>query len=91
MATRLDPNPDPSIEESINFDMLKTEIKMIEDSMAPLIMKKLKEDDKFWPNKSALLYKKSIYGSDLLKIERLFDFCQIELQKQSDLSHSLMN
>ena len=50
MATRFDPDPDPSIQEFVNFEVLKTEIKMIEDSMAPLIMKKLKEDDKFWPN-----------------------------------------
>ena len=48
MATRLDPDPNPSIE--VNFEMLKTEIKMIEDIMTPLIMKKLKKDDKFWPN-----------------------------------------
>ena len=51
---RLDPNPDPSLEESFNFEILKTEIKMIEDSMVPLIMKKLKEGDKLWPNKSVL-------------------------------------
>ena len=35
-------------------NMLKTEIKMIEDNMVPLIMKKLKKGDKLWPNKSIL-------------------------------------
>ena len=54
LATRLDPNPDPLLEESVNFEMLKTKIKMIEDSMVPLIMKKLKKGDKLWPNKSIL-------------------------------------
>ena len=72
LATRLDPNPDLSIEESVNFDVLKTEIKMIEDSMVPLIMKKLKKGDKLWPNKSVLC-KQSDYGKELLKMERMID------------------
>ena len=54
LATRLDPNFDPSVEESVNFEMLKTEIKMIEDSIVPFIMKRLKKGDKLWPNKSVL-------------------------------------
>lgn len=54
LAARLDPNLDSSVAESVNFEMLKTEIKMIEDSMIPLIMKKLKQGDKLWPNKSVL-------------------------------------
>ena len=54
LAARLDPNLDPSVEESVNFEMLKTEIKMIEDSIVPFIMKRLKKGDKLWPNKSVL-------------------------------------
>ena len=63
LATRLDPKSDPKLEESVNFGMLKTEIKMIEDSMVPLIMKKLKKGEKLWPNKSVLC-KQSNFGKE---------------------------
>ena len=63
LAARLDPNTDPSLEVSVKFEMLKTEIKMIEDSMVPLIMKKLKKGDKLWPNKSVLC-KQSDFGKE---------------------------
>ena len=69
LATRLDPNTDPSI-DSFNFVSLKIEIKMIEDNLMPLIMKKLKKEDKLWPNE-VLLNKKS--NKDLIKIERMID------------------
>ena len=64
LATRLDPNFDTSVEESVNFEMLKTEIKMIEGNMLHLIMKKLKEGDKIWPNES-ILCKQNEYVKEL--------------------------
>ena len=78
LAMRLDPNPDPSLEASNNFEMLKTEIKMIEDSMIPLIMKKLKKGDKLWPNKSVLC-KQSDYGKVLTKMERIIDLYLVNI------------
>ena len=78
LAVRLDPNSDPSIEEFSSFEMLKTEIKIIEDSLVPLIMKKLKKGDKLWPNKS-IFCKQSEYGKNLLKMEQIIDLYLVNL------------
>ena len=72
LATRLDPNPNLSELANFNFEALKTEIKMIEITMLPLSTKKLKKDDKLWPNK-VLSNKMSNDGMDFSKIERMID------------------
>ena len=75
MLERLDPNPE---QVTVNFDTLKTEIKLIEDSLVPFIMKKLKEDDSLWPNK-IILCKKSSYDKNLLKMEKMIDLYLVKL------------
>ena len=69
-----------SSQASVSFEMLKTEIKMIEDSLVPLIMKKLKKGDKLWANKS-ILCKQSSYGKDLLNMERMIELCLVNFEK----------
>ena len=87
LVTRLDPNPGLSLEASVSptvsFITLKTEIKMIEDSMMPLIMKKLKKEDKLWPNK-IFSSKMSNYGKDLLKIDRMIDLYLVKFEIVKD-------
>ena len=56
---------------------------MIEDSLVPLVMKKLKKGDKLWPNKS-ILCKQSSYGKDLLNMERVIDLYLVNFQKVED-------